>query len=399
MIANRFFWLLGVCALAMFILVGPVGCAPQESTDAAGNAVDDATDDDAHDDHAHDDDAHDDHAHDDDAHDDHAHDDDAHDDDAADEGPADDDAAQAAFSLEVPLGLSPPPIPEDNPMTAEKVTLGKMLYFDKRLSKDGTVSCATCHDPTKGWTDQAPTSTGIDGLVGPVNAPTVINSAYAKSQFWDGRAATLEEQALGPIQAGIEMGHTLDALIPELNEIAGYQEQFQAVFGTDVTADGIAKAIAAFERTVLSGDSPYDKFKAGDESALTEAQKRGLQVFESVGCDSCHKPPLFSNYMFVNAGIGSDKPEPDEGKEEGKFRVPALRDVANTFPYFHDGSAATLEEAVKLMAEGGRPNDNLSSILKQVGEEGIDEAKQKDIVEFLKALTGNPPTTEAPELP
>jgi cytochrome c peroxidase len=169
----------------------------------------------------------------------------------------------------------------------------------------------------------------------------------------------------------------------------------------------MAKAIAAFERTVLSGNSAYDKFMAGDESALTEAQKRGLEAFENVGCDSCHKPPLFSNYMYINAGVGSDAEPPHEGrkavtgedKDMGKFRVPSLRDVANTFPYFHDGSTATLEEAVALMAAGGKPNDNLSSMLEAIGDEGVTEEQQKDIVEFLKALSGDPVEVEPPELP
>jgi cytochrome c peroxidase len=203
------------------------------------------------------------------------------------------------------------------------------------------------------------------------------------------------------------MGHKLDDLIPQLNAVAGYKDRFQKVFGTDVTSDGIAKAIAAFERTILSGDSAYDKFQAGDENALTEAQKRGMKLFEDVGCDSCHKPPLFSNYMYQNAGIGSAKPEPDKGrmsvtgneKDLGKFRVPSLRNVAVTGPYFHDGSAATLEEAVKVMAQGGIDNPNLSSMLQQVGQAGIDEAGQQDLVEFLKALTGNIPAVEPPELP
>ena len=236
-----------------------------------------------------------------------------------------------AYEVEVPLGLPPLPVPEDNPMTAEKVELGRMLYFDKRLSKDGTVACATCHDPLKGWTDHAATSTGIGGQVGGANSPTVINAAYATAQFWDGRAASLEEQALGPIENPIEMGHKLDDLVPQLNEIAAYKERFQAVFGTDVTSDGIAKAIAAFERTVLSGNSPYDKYKAGDEDALTDAQKHGLQLFDEAGCSTCHAPPLFSNYRYYNAGVGQDKEPPDAGRKGvtgedgdlGKFRVPA----------------------------------------------------------------------------
>ena len=200
-------------------------------------------------------------------------------------------------------------------MTADKIALGKMLYFDKRLSKDGTISCATCHDPQKAWAEHTPTSTGIGGQVGGANSPTVINAAYADAQFWDGRAASLEEQALGPMENPIEMGHKLEAMIPELNAIPEYKELFQKVFQTDVTKEGMAKAIAAFERTVLSGNSPYDKFKAGDESALTDVQKRGLELFDDVGCSSCHAPPMFSNYKYYNAGIGSAKEKPDEGRK------------------------------------------------------------------------------------
>ena len=164
----------------------------------------------------------------------------------------------------VPLGLPPVPVPADNPMSVDKVELGKMLYFDTRLSKDGTVSCATCHDPKTAWTQHTPTSKGIGGQLGGANSPTVINSAYAPALFWDGRAASLEAQALGPIENPVEMGHKLPDMVAELNKLDGYKTQFQKVFSTDVTADGVAKAIAAFERTVLSGNSPYDKFKAGD---------------------------------------------------------------------------------------------------------------------------------------
>jgi cytochrome c peroxidase len=292
-------------------------------------------------------------------------------------------------------------------MTVDKVELGRMLYFDTRLSKDETVSCATCHDPMKGWTDQAPTSTGIDGQVGGANAPTVINAAYAKAQFWDGRAATLEEQALGPIENPIEMGHKLTDVVDLLNEIPEYKERFQKVFQTDVTSDGIAKAIATFERTILSGNSPYDRFKAGDEDAMTDAQKKGLELFESAGCDNCHKPPMFSNYAYQNAGVGMDKDTPDEGRKAvtgedgdlGKFRVPSLRELPNTGPYFHDGSGETLEAAVALMAGGGVENPNLSPMMKAVGKKGLSAEDQQNIVEFLKGLSGEYPIVEPPELP
>ena len=316
-------------------------------------------------------------------------------------------AEPVAFEVKIPQGLPPLPIPEDNPMTAEKVELGKLLYFDKRLSKDGTVACATCHDPKMAWTQHDPTSTGIGGQKGGANSPTVINAAYAPAQFWDGRAKSLEEQALGPIENPIEMGHKLPDMIAQLNELAAYKEHFQKVFGTDVTAEGVAKAIAAFERTVLSGNSPYDKFAAGDESALNDAQKRGLELFKKSGCADCHKPPLFSSYEYVNAGVGMDKEKPDAGRKAvtgkdddlGAIRVPMLREVANTGPYFHDGSGATLEDAVALMAGGGKDNPNLSEMLKSVRDAKLTEQDQKDLVEFLKALSGEFPIVEPPALP
>jgi len=316
-------------------------------------------------------------------------------------------AASGAELITVPVGLPPLPIPADNPVTAAKIELGKLLYFDTRLSKDGTISCATCHDPQMAWTEHEPTSTGINGQVGGANAPTVCNAAYATEQFWDGRAKTLEDQALGPIENPIEMGHKLTDLVPQLNAIPGYQERFQKVFGTDVTSEGIAKAIAAFERTVLSGNSPYDKYVAGDTAALSEAQIRGLKLFEDVGCKTCHTPPEFSKYKYYNAGIGSKKETPDVGRKAaskddadmGKFRVPSLREVANTGPYFHDGSCATLPEAVALMAGGGVDNPNLSALLKGVRDKSVTDEQKADIVEFLKALSGEYPIVEPPALP
>lgn len=308
--------------------------------------------------------------------------------------------------LKIPLGLPPVPVPEDNPMTPEKIELGKMLYFDTRLSHDGKISCATCHDPKMAWAEHKPTSEGIGGQFGERNSPTILNSAYAPSQFWDGRAATLEEQALGPIENPIEMGHQLDAMIEDLSGIDQYNERFEKVFGTPITKDGVAKAIAAFERTILSGNSPYDRFEAGDTTALSESQQRGLELFED-NCATCHASPLFSNYRFYNAGIGMDKAKADEGRmavtnrkrDFGKFRVPALRDVANTAPYFHDGSVADLTEAVALMAAGGKDNPRLSAQLKAVREAELSEEDCQDIVEFLKGLSGEYPVIEPPKLP
>jgi len=312
----------------------------------------------------------------------------------------------ASLLPKVPSGLPPVPVPEDNPTTPEKVELGKLLYFDKRVSKDGTVSCATCHDPKMAWAEHEPTSEGIGHQKGGRNAPTVINAAYATSQFWDGRAKTLEEQATGPVENPIEMGHKMEAVVDAFSKIPEYQERFQKAFGTGVTKEGFAKAIAAFERTVLSGDSPYDRFVQGDQNALTDAQKRGWEIFRS-NCSTCHTPPLFSNYRFFNAGVGTDKPNPDEGRRKvtgkdgdtGKFRTPSLRDVAETYPYFHDGSAAKLEDAVALMAGGGKDNANLSEMLSSLREAKLGEKEQKDLVEFLKALSGKYPVIEPPAPP
>lgn len=311
---------------------------------------------------------------------------------------------------DVPLGLPPLPVPADNPMTKEKIELGKLLYFDKRLSKDGTISCATCHDPTIAWTEQKSTSTGIRDQVGGRNSPTVLNSAYAPSQFWDGRVATLEEQALGPIENPIEMGHDLKVLVIALNALPegskpDYKARFKEVFGTDITADGMAKAIAAFERTILTGNSPYDKYKAGDKTAMSEAQIRGMKFFKEARCTSCHKPPIFSNFRFIKTGYGMKGEKPDQGRKDatgkdrdaGKFRVPHLRNIAETGPYYHDGKVKTLAEAVAIMANGGVDVRGRSPLMKATVRAKLSKADQADIVEFLKALSGEYPITEPPK--
>jgi cytochrome c peroxidase len=317
-------------------------------------------------------------------------------------------APVATMTIDPPTGLPPVPVPKDNPVTAAKVELGKMLYFDKRMSKDKTISCATCHDPKMGWAEHESTSKGIGGQVGERNAPTVINAAYMTSMFWDGRMKTLEEQALGPIQNPIEMGMKMELVTDELAKIPEYQKRFKEVFGTEVTKDGIAKAIATFERTILSGDSPYDRYEAGDKNALNDAQKRGMEVFMNAGqCSTCHAPPVFSNCRFYNAGVDAEKKKPDDGrkkvtnndKDMGAFRVPHLRSVADTVPLLHDGSAKKLEDAVKLMAGGGRDNPNLSSMFKSVREAKLTDENVKDLVEFLKALSGKYPIIEPPKLP
>ena len=307
-----------------------------------------------------------------------------------------------------PLGLPPIAVPADNPLNSEKVELGKLLYFDPRLSKDSTISCATCHNPKEGWSERRMTSEGINGQIGTRNSPTIINSAYHPTQFWDGRAATLEEQALGPVENPIEMGHKLDVCVKGLSAIPEYTSRFKAVFDTGVTKEGIGKAIAAFERTILSGNSLYDRFQAGDATALNDAQRRGLEVFRRKGrCSMCHTPPTFSSGRYYNAGVDAAKPKPDAGRHDvtkkdrdfGKFRVPHLRDLVDTAPYFHDGSGATLRKAVDLMAGGGRDNPHLSSMIKAVRKAELTDQDREDLVEFLKALSGDYPVIETPQLP
>lgn len=296
----------------------------------------------------------------------------------------------------VPLGLVPIMWPKENPYSAEKAELGWLLYFDKRLSVDATVACATCHDPKAGFTDGLPFSKGIRGQLGGRSAPTVINRAYSLDQFWDGRARSLEEQAKGPIANPIEMGHAHDLCEKCVAGIKGYRPKFAAAFGDDkVTIDRIAHAIATFERTVLSGNSPYDRFKAGDPSALSDGQKRGMEVFFSnnARCDSCHEGINFTNGKYANIGIGMDKPNPDLGRyvvtgkdeDRGAFKTPTLRDIARTAPYMHDGSLRTLEDVVEHYNKGGTKNKWLHQ---DVRELKLSDQDKKDLVEFLKALSG-----------
>jgi len=297
------------------------------------------------------------------------------------------------------------PVPADNPQTDAKVALGAQLFFDPRLSLDDTVSCATCHRPDTAWANHDRTDTGIHGRVGTRNSGTVLDAAYMKTQFWDGRAATLEEQALGPIANPVEMGESLENVVRKLSAIEGYRDQFQAVFGTSVTADGIAKAIAAFERTVVSGPSPYDRYLAGDEAALSAGARRGMALFEGKArCWLCHSGPMLSNQSFHNIGVGMDKPDPDLGRQavtgnpgdRGRFRTPSLRNVALTWPYLHDGSAADLDAVIEFYDEGGVVNPNLDPRIMRLH---LSDAERRDLRAFLESLTGTLPEITPPQLP
>jgi len=316
--------------------------------------------------------------------------------------------AKDAPFVKVPLGLPEDlNVPADNPLTPEKVMLGHMLYFDKRLSADGTVSCATCHDPAKGWSDGEPVSTGIKGQKGTRNAPTSINSTYMALQFWDGRGKNLEDQAAGPMTNPVEMGNANHQVIVErIAKIPAYAELFQKAFGGPPTKDRLVQAIASFERTVLSGNSKYDRFNAGEANALNESEKRGKDLFFGKAmCIVCHNGPNFSDSQFHNLGVGMSKPNPDLGRytqtkaerDKGAFKTPTLRDVEKHAPYMHDGSQKSLEEVVEFYDQGGEANPQLDPLVRKLN---LTPQEKADLVNFMKALNGNPyPTIAAPALP
>lgn len=303
------------------------------------------------------------------------------------------------------------PEPADNPTTPEKVELGKMLFFDPRLSSNGTVSCFTCHNVMEGGDDHRPTSIGIHGQAGGRNAPTVFNAAFLSVQFWDGRAATLEDQAQGPPANPIEMGMaSLEATIERIRKIPGYRPYFDKAFGDgdSMTMDNAAKAIAAYERTLITPNSAYDRYVKGDKSALTEQQVRGMESFASTGCIACHsganfagpalpigqgfyhKFPLFSDNEYVARyklmeDIGRMQAT-EQTADKNLWRVQTLRNLVYTAPYMHNGSVKSLDEAVRVMAKT------------QLNKE-LDEQQVTDIVAFMESLTGEFPEQTMPRLP
>ena len=296
-----------------------------------------------------------------------------------------------------PVGPLPPvTVPANNPQTAAKVELGRKLYFDPRLSGNNWISCATCHNPVLGFTDGLPRMLGGPASKeGGRNSPTIINSAYNELQFWDGRAATLEEQALGPIQNPNEMFETLDNVVKKLSGIPGYLKAFKEVFGTGVTADVIAKAIAAFERTIVFANSPFDKYTLGDEHAMSESAKRGMNLFNNKAeCIKCHNGPNFTDNKFHNIGVPADGPlKEDLGRynvtkveaDKGAFKTSTLRNIAETGPYMHNGFFPTLFEVVQFYNGGGGRSENKSSLIHGLNLTGQEAA---DLIEFMKALTG-----------
>jgi len=307
-------------------------------------------------------------------------------------------AADTPMKLPQILGLEDPNtfIPADNPLTKEKVELGRTLFFDKRLSKNDTIACASCHKAETGFTDGMPVSTGINGLKGGRSAPASFNRVFSKAQFWDGRAATLEDQSIGPFANPIEHGFTThDQLVAKMKTIPGYQKLFKEVFGRDIDIKDVGRAVASFQRTVMSGNSPVDKFDiGGDEKALNDSAKRGLELFRGKArCTRCHSGFNFTDEKFHNLGIGWDTNTVDLGRymetnipeDIGAFKTPTLREIARTAPYMHDGRFKTLEEVVDFYDKGGVKNPHLDNTLIPLK---LTDQEKKDLVSLLKSLNG-----------
>lgn len=305
--------------------------------------------------------------------------------------PAPREETQAALPS-IPEGFEPMEIPPDNPMTADKVALGKQLFFDQRLSGDGTRSCYSCHVCEHGLTDGLPTAVGAFEKKLTRSSPPIWNIGYHKQFYWDGRSPSMEKQAFAAWKGG-NMGANVEEVTQALNDIKEYRAQFEKVFGAPATPDSVVKAISAFERTLICGNTAFDRFQQGDASALNTEAQRGWELFRGkAGCGTCHAGILLTDLQFHNVGIGMDAAEPDLGRrratqdetDTGAFKTPTLRGISQSAPYFHDGSAATLDEALDIILAGGKPNDHLDTEnLKKVD---LSEGERADLLSFLHSL-------------
>jgi cytochrome c peroxidase len=298
------------------------------------------------------------------------------------------------------------PIPLDNPSIPAKVELGKMLFFDPRLSVDRSMSCATCHDPQKGYSDGRPRSIGFGGKELGRHSPTVINIAYNSVHFWDGRAPNMEEQAQGPILASGEMNMKADEVAHRLNNIPEYKKRFQEVFGEGPTLPNVGKAIAAFERTIVTGDSAFDHYMKGKKKALTDQEKKGLILFiGKAACSQCHNGPNLTDNQFYKLGVPQVGPlKEDDGrfevtrdeKDRGAFKTPTLRNITMTAPYMHNGALQTLEEVIEFYNKGGGSVPGKSPKILKLN---LTSQERKDLASFLRALTGELPVVTMSQLP
>jgi cytochrome c peroxidase len=317
-----------------------------------------------------------------------------------------------AIKIATPLGLPPVPIPDSNPETASAIALGRRLFYDRRLSADSSLACASCHNPLLGFADGRKHSIGVGGKIGVRNAPTVMNAAYSPNQFWDGRAANLEEQAGGPIANPIEMNQTHAVSVSKLEADSSYKDDFARSFGSGpITIGKVKNAIASFERTLISGNSPFDWYEyGGEKKALSPAAVKGLAIFrnrEKGNCVTCHtigeSYALFSDGKFHNigAGVNGEGDLTDLGRyqetklesDKGAFKTPTLRNIAKTAPYMHDGSLKTLKEVVDFYAGGGNSNPYLDKEIKTIQLSG---EERTDLVAFLESLTGDLPANAGP---
>jgi cytochrome c peroxidase len=297
----------------------------------------------------------------------------------------------------VPLPVSPP-IPLSNLGTPAKISLGKKLFFDPRLSVNGSISCAFCHMPQAGFADPRPVSIGVGGRRGGRNAPSALNAAYLKLQFWDGRAGSLEEQAIGPLTNPVEMRNPSNqSVVNRLRKIPLYRKKFQDVFGGTVSIDRIAQAIAAYERTLVTPDSPYDRFLMGDPNALNAKQKEGLTLFKGKArCILCHSGALLSDQAYHNLGVPQVGPlSADVGRyavthdpaDKGRFRTPSLRNIGLTAPYMHDGTFKTLSQVIDFF-DGGGGTSQYATKDPLIAPLHLTRAEKQDLILFLGSLSG-----------